>query len=111
MGRKLAFSTPRVRAGDRDEFEPGIFLYDRDAEQLTRLTDSEGASQLAFPDFVRGEAIVFMIPARDRGQPSRFPHHRADSVTRIPLEVDTLSLESRSVVAVPESVSEPTVRP
>ncbi|MGD8872227.1 MAG: hypothetical protein PVJ80_11690 [Gemmatimonadota bacterium] len=64
-GRKLAFSTPRVRRMFGGREEPGIFVYDRDEGRVTRLADSEEASQLAFPDFVGDEAVVFMIPGRD----------------------------------------------
>jgi hypothetical protein len=63
-GRKLAFSTPRVRTASGGGVEPGIFVYDRDERRLTRVADSEGASQLAFPDFVGDDAIVFMMPGR-----------------------------------------------
>lgn len=69
-GRKLAFSTPRVRVPTGDGPEPGIFVYDRDSGEASRVAGSEGASQLAFPDFVRDDAVVFMIPGRN-GQ-SRF---------------------------------------
>jgi hypothetical protein len=71
-GRKLAFSTPRVRTRGSGGVEPGIFTYDRDGRSITRVTGSDGASQLAFPDFVRDDAIVFMIPGRPNGQPSLF---------------------------------------
>ena len=64
-GRKLAFSTPRVRRFFGGGEEPGIFVYDRDDGQVTRLADSEEASQLAFPDFVGDDAVVFMIPGRE----------------------------------------------
>jgi len=71
-GRMLAFSTPRVRSSDAGGAEPGIFVYDRDARRLTRIADSDGASQLAFPDFVGGDAVVFMVPSRTRGADSFF---------------------------------------
>ena len=71
-GRKLAFSTPRVRTASSGGGEPGIFVYDRDQRRVTRVADSDGASQLAFPDFVGDDAIVFMIPGRGGGQESRF---------------------------------------
>jgi len=64
-GRMLAFSTPRVRTASSGGAEPGIFLYDRDERRVTRVADSNGASQLAFPDFVGDDAIVFMIPGRE----------------------------------------------
>lgn len=63
-GRKLAFSTPRVRNMSGAGAEPGIFVYDRDERRLSRVEDSNGASQLAFPDFVGEDAVVFMIPGR-----------------------------------------------
>lgn len=71
-GTKLAFSTPRVRSAGADGFEPGILVYDRDTEAPSHIADSEAASQLAFPDFVGEDAIVFMMPARTRGEPSVF---------------------------------------
>jgi hypothetical protein len=71
-GRKLAFSTPRVRNMSGGGTEPGIFVYDRDEKRLTRLEDSSGASQLAFPDFVGEDAVVFMIPGRTVREQSLF---------------------------------------
>jgi len=71
-GRKLAFSTPRVRNMSGGGAEPGIFVYDRDEKRLTRLEDSNGASQLAFPDFVGDQAVVFMVPGRTNGEQSIF---------------------------------------
>jgi hypothetical protein len=71
-GRRLAFSTPRVRSAAGGGAEPGIFIYDRDERRLTRVADSEGASQLAFPDFVGDDAVVFMVPGRSYGDPSYF---------------------------------------
>jgi len=71
-GRKLAFSTPRVRNMSGGGAEPGIFVYDRDEKRLTRVEDSNGASQLAFPDFVGGDAVVFMIPGRGSREQSVF---------------------------------------
>jgi len=52
--------------------EPGIFVYDREARRVTRVADSDGASQLAFPDFIGEEAVVFMVPGRSSGQQSYF---------------------------------------
>ena len=60
-GRKVAFSIPRRRRGG-DEGEQGIFVHDRDARDLTRLPGSEGASRLAFPDFVGDDSVIFLIP-------------------------------------------------
>jgi hypothetical protein len=72
-GRLLAFARPRVRrrGGEVDESSRGIFLFDRDQRRLTRLRDSEGASPLAFPDFV-GDDVVFLIPSQSRGGSSVF---------------------------------------
>lgn len=67
-GRKLAFSIPRQRRGG-DESEQGIFVLDRDARDLTRLPGSEGASRLAFPDFVGDDSVIFLIPGSG-AQPS-----------------------------------------
>ena len=67
-GRLLAFARPRVRRrGVVDESSLGIFLFDRDLGRLTRLSDSEGASPLAFPDFVGDDSVVFLIPSQSRG--------------------------------------------
>jgi hypothetical protein len=71
-GRQLAFSTPRVRSMSGGGAEPGIFVYDRDERRVTRVTDSEGASQLAFPDFIGDDSIVFMVPGRTYGDQSFF---------------------------------------
>lgn len=73
-GRKLAFSTPRVRstAAGSGGVDPGIFVYDRDERRVTRVSDSDGASQLAFPDFVGADAVVFMVPRRTSGEQSFF---------------------------------------
>ena len=67
-GRLLAFARPRVRRrGVLDDSSQGIFLFDRDQQRLTRLSDSEGASPLAFPDFVGDDSVVFLIPNPSRG--------------------------------------------
>jgi hypothetical protein len=71
-GRKLAFSTPRVRNMSGGGAEPGIFVYDLDEKRLTRVEDSNGASQLAFPDFVGEDALVFMMPGRTVREQSYF---------------------------------------
>ena len=71
-GRKLAFSTPRVRSMAGGGVDPGIFIYDRDERRVTRIADSEGASQLAFPDFIGEDAVVFMVPGRTSGEQSFF---------------------------------------
>ncbi|MGE0158532.1 MAG: hypothetical protein AB7T31_03915 [Gemmatimonadales bacterium] len=59
-GRKLAFSTPR-RGTARGE--QGIFVFDRDSGETVRVPTSEGASALAFPDFVGESSVVFLLPA------------------------------------------------
>ena len=73
-GRLLAFARPRIRRrqGDADESSRGIFLFDRDQRRLTRLSDSEGASRLAFPDFIGDDSVVFLIPGQSRGEASVF---------------------------------------
>ena len=62
-GRLLAFARPRVRRrnGGIDESAQGIFLFDRDRRRLTRLSDSEDASPIAFPDFVGDDSVVFLV--------------------------------------------------
>jgi hypothetical protein len=76
-GRRIAFAVPRRRRA-ADDAEQGIFVLDRDAPGLTRLPTSEGASRLAFPDFVGDDAVVFLVPG---GGPER------SSVLRVvPLE-------------------------
>jgi hypothetical protein len=69
-GRKLAFSIPRRRRGDESDL--GVFLLDRDARDLARLPGSEGASRLAFPDFVGDDSVVFLIPGDRAERPSVF---------------------------------------
>ena len=73
-GRLLAFARPRLRRPNRgiDESAQGIFLFDRDRRRLTRLSDSEGASRLAFPDFVGDDSVVFLIPRQSRRESSVF---------------------------------------
>ena len=72
-GRLLAFARPRVRRrGAADESSRGIFLFDRDQRCLTRLSDTEGASPVAFPDFIGDDSVVFLIPGRVRGESSVF---------------------------------------
>ena len=73
-GRLLAFARPRVRRrrGDADESSQGIFLFDRDRRRLTRLSDSEGASPVAFPDFIGDDSVAFLIPGQSRQEPSVF---------------------------------------
>ncbi|MEE8147500.1 MAG: hypothetical protein V3T24_07855, partial [Longimicrobiales bacterium] len=62
----------RRRRGQADESSQGIFLFDRDQRRLTKLSDSEGASPLAFPDFIGDDSVVFLIPGRSRGASSVF---------------------------------------
>ena len=73
-GRLLAFAMPRVRRrrGEPDESSRGIFLFDRDQRRLTRLSDSEGASPVAFPDFIGDDSVVFLIPGQSRRESSVF---------------------------------------
>lgn len=68
-GRRLAFATPRRRG---DAGTEGIFVYDRDEERVTRVPGSEGASRLAFPEWVGEESVIFLVPARTRSEPSYF---------------------------------------
>ena len=73
-GGRLAFRVPRlasVRRGAEDGNQ-GIFIYDRESRTLSVVPGSEGASSLAFPDFVGNESIVFMLPGQTRGEASRF---------------------------------------
>ncbi len=73
-GRLLAFATPRLRRrrGQADESSRGIFLFDRDQRRLTRLSESEGASPVAFPDFIGDDSVVFLIPGQSRRESSVF---------------------------------------
>ena len=73
-GRLLAFAMPRVRRrrGEPDESSRGIFLFDRDQQRLTRLSDSEGASPVAFPDFIGDDSVVFLISGQSRRESSVF---------------------------------------
>jgi hypothetical protein len=59
-GQKLTFSTPR-RGTARGE--QGIFVFDRRTGTTVRVPASEGASGLAFPDFLGEEAVIFLVPA------------------------------------------------
>jgi len=59
-GQKLAFSTPR-RGTARGE--QGIFVFDRRTGTTVRVPASEGASGLAFPDFLGEESVVFLVPS------------------------------------------------
>lgn len=58
-GQKLAFATPRR---GRTPGEEGIFVFDRASGSVTAVTGSEGASRLAFPDFVGEDGVVFLVP-------------------------------------------------
>jgi hypothetical protein len=73
-GRLLAFARPpeRRRGLGGNESTSGIFLYDRDQRRLTRLSDSESASSLAFPDFIGDDSVVFLIPRRSGTESSVF---------------------------------------
>ena len=50
----------------------GIFVLDRDRRRISRVRGSEDASRLAFPDFVGADSIIFLLPGRPGGEPSRF---------------------------------------
>ena len=73
-GRLLAFARPRLRRRDGgiDESTWGIFVFDRDQRRLTRLSDSEDAAPLAFPDFIGDDSVVFLVPGRSRREASVF---------------------------------------
>ena len=73
-GDRLAFRVPRLASVRRsaDDGNQGIFVYDRESRTLSAVPGSEGASSLAFPDFVGDESIVFMLPGQTRGEASRF---------------------------------------
>ena len=70
-GRRVAFSIPSRRRGG-DERDQGIFVLDRDGRDLTRVPGSEGASRLAFPDFVGDDSVVFLVPGATGRQASFF---------------------------------------
>lgn len=70
-GRSLAFSIPRRGRGTAAA-ELGIFVFDRDARELTRIPESERASRLAFPDFVGEDAVVYLIPGATARETSYF---------------------------------------
>ncbi|MDX1566230.1 MAG: hypothetical protein R3223_00420 [Longimicrobiales bacterium] len=94
-GRLLAFARPPLRArigpgfmpgrppgGSRDrarggtpaadlQAADGIFLYDRDAERMTRVEGSEDASSLAFPEFIGDDRLVYLVPG-ESGEPTVF---------------------------------------
>jgi hypothetical protein len=69
-GQKLAFATPRRgRGGSGGE---GIFVYDRQTGTATHVPGSEGASRLAFPDFVGEGSVVFLVPRGEGAATSVF---------------------------------------
>jgi hypothetical protein len=70
-GRVLAFSIPR-RSRGTDQAELGIFVLDRDSRRLTRLSGSEVASRLAFPDFIGADSVVFLVPGASARESSLF---------------------------------------
>ncbi len=63
-GQKLAFATPRRGRGSPGG--EGIFVFDRQTGALTSVPGSEGASRLAFPDFVGEASVVFLLPGDGR---------------------------------------------
>ncbi len=69
-GQRLAFSTPRRGRGGAAG--AGIFLFDRASTEITAVPGSEGASRLAFPDFVGDDAVVFLVPGQAEASPSFF---------------------------------------
>lgn len=68
-GRRVAFATPRRRGSPGDE---GIFVYDRDDDRVMRVPESEGASRLAFPEWVGDASVIFLVPGRSRSDVSYF---------------------------------------
>ena len=50
----------------------GIFVLDRERRRISRVRGSEDASRLAFPDFVGGDSIIFLLSGLRDGEPSRF---------------------------------------
>jgi hypothetical protein len=69
-GQKLAFATPRRGRGGSGG--AGIFLFDRASRATTAVPGSEGASRLAFPDFVGAASVVFLVPGATSEAPSFF---------------------------------------
>lgn len=69
-GRRLAFATPARGSGRMAE--AGIFVFDLDAGTTIRVPGSEGASRLAFPEFIGEGSVVFLVPALQRGAKSVF---------------------------------------
>ena len=77
-GRALAFAVPRgaVRDGSRtlwigqdDPSLAGIFVYHRDGARLEHVEGSARAQRLAFPEFVGGDSLAFVLTplsARDQ---------------------------------------------
>lgn len=57
---------------DRDGTRPdGIFLYDRDEGRMSRVTGSEDASALAFPEFIGSDRLAYLVPG-ESGEPTVF---------------------------------------
>ena len=83
-GRRAAFAVPEGAAPSArgrgllvlDETESqersGIFVLDRERRRISRVRGSEDASRLAFPDFVGGDSIIFLLSGLPDGEPSRF---------------------------------------
>ena len=83
-GRRAAFAVPEGAArsargrglpvldetGSREL--SGIFVLDRERRRISRVRGSEDASRLAFPDFVGGDSIIFLLSGLPDGEPSRF---------------------------------------
>jgi hypothetical protein len=69
-GRRVAFATPRRGRGGSGG--AGIFVFDRDTGAITAVPGSEGASRLAFPDFVGEAAVVFLVPGAASASASVF---------------------------------------
>ena len=83
-GRRAAFAVPQGAApnargrglpvlGQTESGElSGIFVLDRERGRISRVRGSEDASRLAFPDFVGGDSIIFLLSGLPDGGPSRF---------------------------------------
>lgn len=74
-GRLLAFARPRLRTAGTG-WSPttvGLFLFDRESPgRVTRIRGTDGASALAFPDFIGDDALVFLVPGTGEGTSSTF---------------------------------------
>jgi hypothetical protein len=79
--KKIAFAVPRgaVSDGSRTLWVgadapnlAGVFVFDRTAQKVALVDESQGARRLAFPEFVGADRILFALPSELPQTPNRF---------------------------------------